>query len=44
VNAFEEELATYAETAGAAALSYGTAAIHLALELLGVERGDSVFC
>ncbi|MBE1556424.1 pyridoxal phosphate-dependent aminotransferase EpsN [Filibacter limicola] len=44
VNAFEEELATYTETQGAAATSSGTAAIHLALELLGVERGDSVFC
>lgn len=44
VNAFEEELATYAGTAGAAATSSGTAAIHLALELLGVEQGDTVFC
>lgn len=44
VNAFEEELATYAGTKGAAALSSGTAAIHLALDLLGVGRGDIVFC
>ncbi|HJF34011.1 MAG TPA: aminotransferase class I/II-fold pyridoxal phosphate-dependent enzyme [Sporosarcina psychrophila] len=44
VNAFEEGLATYAGMAGAAATSSGTAAIHLALELLGVERGDTVFC
>ena len=44
VNAFEEELATYAGTAGAAATSSGTVAIHLALELLGVEQGDTVFC
>lgn len=44
VNAFEEELATYAGTAGAAATSSGTAAIHLALELLDVEQGDTVFC
>lgn len=44
VNAFEEELAAYAETAGAAVTSSGTAAIHLALELLGVEQGDTVFC
>ncbi|WP_342508573.1 aminotransferase class I/II-fold pyridoxal phosphate-dependent enzyme [Sporosarcina sp. FSL K6-2383] len=44
VNAFEEELATYAGTAGAAATSSGTAAIHLALELLGVEHSDTIFC
>ncbi|MFC7365189.1 MULTISPECIES: DegT/DnrJ/EryC1/StrS family aminotransferase [Bhargavaea] len=44
VNAFEEELASYASTHGAAALSSGTAAIHLALDLLGVGKGDTVFC
>lgn len=44
VNAFEKELAAYAGTEGAAALSSGTAAIHLALDLLGVRAGDSVFC
>ncbi|WP_342513171.1 aminotransferase class I/II-fold pyridoxal phosphate-dependent enzyme [Sporosarcina sp. FSL K6-1522] len=44
VNAFEDELANYAGTKEAAATSSGTAAIHLALELLGVGRGDKVFC
>lgn len=44
VNAFEEELASYVGMKGAAALSSGTAAIHLALELLGVGKGDRVFC
>ncbi|MCG7343996.1 aminotransferase class I/II-fold pyridoxal phosphate-dependent enzyme [Sporosarcina sp. ACRSL] len=44
VNAFEAELAAYVGTAGAAATSSGTAAIHLALELLGVGQGDTVFC
>ncbi|RSK33704.1 DegT/DnrJ/EryC1/StrS family aminotransferase [Bhargavaea beijingensis] len=44
VNAFEEELASYAGTKGAAALSSGTAAIHLALDLLEVRKGDTVFC
>lgn len=44
VNAFEKEMAAYAETADAAVLSSGTAAIHLALELLGVEHEDTVFC
>lgn len=44
VDAFEKELASYAGMAGAAATSSGTAAIHLALELLGIEQGDTVFC
>ncbi len=44
VNAFEKELAVYLRVGGAAALSSGTAAIHLALLLLGVGRGDRVFC
>lgn len=44
VNAFEKEMAAYAESEDAAVLSSGTAAIHLALELLGVEHGDTVFC
>ncbi|WP_274648616.1 aminotransferase class I/II-fold pyridoxal phosphate-dependent enzyme [Paenibacillus humicola] len=44
VDAFESEIAAYAGVKGAVALSSGTAAIHLALRLLGVERGDRVFC
>lgn len=44
VNAFEHELAEYVESEGASATSSGTAAIHLALELLGVSEGDTVFC
>ncbi|WP_147054452.1 aminotransferase class I/II-fold pyridoxal phosphate-dependent enzyme [Sporosarcina luteola] len=44
VNAFESELASYVGSNGAAATSSGTAAIHLALELLGVGSGDTVFC
>lgn len=44
VDAFEHELAKYIGTKGATALSSGTAAIHLALELLEVGRGDKVFC
>lgn len=43
VTAFEEELAAYTGCGHAAALSSGTAAIHLALKLLGVEQGDRVF-
>ena len=44
VNAFEEVLAQYTGVQYAAALSSGTAAIHLALILLGVEAGDTVLC
>lgn len=44
VDAFEKELAEYAGVKGAAALSSGTAAIHLALRLLGVGPGDVVLC
>ncbi|MBD5546100.1 MAG: aminotransferase class I/II-fold pyridoxal phosphate-dependent enzyme [Lachnospiraceae bacterium] len=43
VNAFEKELADYVGIAHASALSAGTAAIHLALKLLGVGEGDVVF-
>jgi len=44
VDAFEVELADYVGTKDAAAVSSGTAAIHLALELIGVGQGDNVFC
>ncbi|WP_247235951.1 DegT/DnrJ/EryC1/StrS aminotransferase family protein [Telluribacter sp. SYSU D00476] len=44
VNAFEGELASYVGTAHAAALSSGTAALHLALVMLGVGPGDLVLC
>lgn len=43
VNAFEKELAEYVGSSHAAALSAGTAAIHLALRLLSVKQGDVVF-
>lgn len=43
VNAFEKEMAQYVGISHAAALSAGTAAIHLALRLLGVKEGDVVF-
>ena len=42
VNAFEEELASIAGVEHAAALSSGTAALHLALIMLGVGEGDEV--
>ena len=44
VNGFEKELAAYVGIGHAAALSSGTAALHLALKLAGVKRGDIVFC
>lgn len=44
VDAFERELAGYVGVPHAAALSSGTAAIHLALRVLGVGRGDLVLC
>ena len=43
VNNFETELAAYTGCGYAAALSAGTAAIHLGLKLLGVGQGDVVF-
>ncbi len=43
VDAFEKELASYVKIKHAAAVSSGTAAIHLALQLLGVGKGDTVF-
>lgn len=43
VNAFEKEVAAYTGCGYAAALSAGTAAIHLALKLLNVKQGDVVF-
>jgi len=44
VDAFEQELADLVGIKGAAAVSSGTAAIHLALRLLDVGVGDFVFC
>ena len=44
VNKFEEELANYVGTGYAAALSAGTAAIHMALKALDVKEGDIIFC
>ncbi|PEF43415.1 pyridoxal phosphate-dependent aminotransferase [Bacillus cereus] len=44
VDKFENQCAEYIGVDSAAAVSSGTAAIHLALRLLEVGRGDSVFC
>ena len=51
VNAFEEDLAAFVNRTDGAplskevvALSAGTAAVHLGLIMLGVEKGDEVIC
>lgn len=45
VNGFEEDIASYlGEGVHVAALSAGTAALHLALIILGVQAGDEVIC
>lgn len=43
VNAFEREMEAYAGVGHAAALSAGSAALHLAMILAGVKEGDYVF-
>jgi dTDP-4-amino-4,6-dideoxygalactose transaminase len=44
LTAFEEELSHYNRIGHCAALSSGTAAIHLALIVLGIKAGDEVIC
>lgn len=44
VNAFEQELSDYVGVPHTAALSSGTAALHLALIMLEVSAGDLVLC
>jgi pyridoxal phosphate-dependent aminotransferase EpsN len=44
VDGFENEIANYLGVSEAVAVSSGTAAIHLALSLLDVKKGDRVFC
>jgi len=44
IQKFEEALVGYSGVKHVAALSSGTAAIHLALIILGVKSGDEVIC
>jgi dTDP-4-amino-4,6-dideoxygalactose transaminase len=44
VNGFEQDLCSYTGSKYSAALSAGTAAIHLSLILLGIKAGDEVIC
>ena len=43
VNAFEEEMCAYTGCGHAAALSSGTAALHMAMKCLNIHEGDIVF-
>jgi dTDP-4-amino-4,6-dideoxygalactose transaminase len=44
IDFFERDLVNYTGAKGAAVLSSGTAAIHLALIILGIKAGDEVLC
>lgn len=44
VDGFENEMAEYVGVCSAAACVSGTSALHLAIKLAGVKRGDIVFC
>ena len=44
INQFESKICDYINVKACAALSSGTAAIHLALILLGIEQDDEVIC
>ena len=44
VDAFELEMCEYLDTGHALALSSGTAALHLALKLIGIKEEDIVLC
>ncbi|MCK6258815.1 DegT/DnrJ/EryC1/StrS family aminotransferase [Fictibacillus sp. KIGAM418] len=44
VDAFEKEMCGVTGAGAALATSSGTAAIHLALKLLNIQQGDTVFC
>ena len=44
IGQFENDLASYCGTAGAAVVQSGTAAIHLALRLLDIQQGDIILC
>jgi len=44
VNEFEKEMSYYVGVPYAAALTSGTAAMHMAIKALGINRGDIVFC
>ncbi|MGU8041503.1 DegT/DnrJ/EryC1/StrS family aminotransferase, partial [Streptococcus suis] len=44
INALEEMIKEYTNSEQVVALSSGTSALHLAMKLAGIKRGDYVFC
>jgi pyridoxal phosphate-dependent aminotransferase EpsN len=44
VDAFEKEFSCYLGVQHSAAVSSGTAALHLAMRMIGIQPGDSVIC
>ncbi|MEI6864732.1 aminotransferase class I/II-fold pyridoxal phosphate-dependent enzyme [Flavicella sp.] len=44
LDSFENRISAYVGSKSCLALSSGTAAIHLALQVLGVQKGDTVLC
>ena len=44
IDGFEKSLAEYTRITHVVALASGTAAIHLALRIIGIETGDTVIC
>ncbi|MFD2829915.1 DegT/DnrJ/EryC1/StrS family aminotransferase [Corticicoccus populi] len=44
VTLFEKKVTDFVNTTAGCAVSSGTAGLHLSLDLLGVKRGDVVFC
>ena len=44
IDGFENDICNYTKIKHATALSSGTAAIHLALKILGVQQGDDILC
>ena len=44
INYFEEKVAKYLNRSYGVALSSGTAALHIALKILGIQNGDHIFC
>ncbi|HEL1973662.1 TPA: aminotransferase class I/II-fold pyridoxal phosphate-dependent enzyme [Streptococcus suis] len=44
INALEEMIKEYTKSEQVVALSSGTSALHLAMKLAGIKRGDYIFC
>ena len=44
INALEEQIKDYTKSENVVALSSGTSALHLAMKLAGIKKGDIVFC